>query len=1102
MAGERRSATATVLFTDLVGSTELLARLGDAAFDELRRSHFATLRQTVARADGEEVKTLGDGVLAVFSSSASALACAVAMQQAVDREARSSSGPLAVRVGLALGDVLFEEDDVFGTPVVEAARLVATAKGGQILATALVRAAAGARTDVEFVELGPVALKGLSAAVSTCEVLWRPVAVSGVPLPPFLTGGGLVFVGRQPELDRLEGHWNEAAAGKRRVVLVGGEPGIGKTRLASELARAVHEEGASVLAGRCDEDLGVPYQPFVEALRHYIRANSEPGCRLGRYAGELTRLVPELADCRPELSPPLRSDPETERYRLFDAIAAWLAAASEIEPLLVVLDDLQWAAKPTLLLLRHVARSSDPMRLLLLGTYRDTELDRAHPLMELTADLRRDGTLECLSLSGLDPSGVVAFVEQTAGHTLETEEVALAQAIHDETDGNPFFVEEVLRHLAETGAVLQRDGRWVAVLPIEELGIPEGVRDVVRRRLAKLSQSANRALSTAAVVGQEFDLPMLEAAAGLGEDDLLSGLDEAMGARLIVEIPGSRYRFAHALVRDTIYHQLSGPARVGLHRRVARAIELVHGSRLDDHLPALAHHYGRASSAAETERAVYYAARAGERALAQLAHDEAASYFRQALHLLTTEGPEDEGQRGELLILLGEAQRRAGDPGHRETLLEAARLAMEGGDADALTRAALVNSRGTIFSAAGTVDAEKVAVLEAALQAVGPADSPARARLLALLSLELCFAGDWKRRVRLSDEALAMARRLEDPATLANVLLTRYNATLLPGTLRQRHAESAELVGVAERLGDPATTCRAAWCRYRTAMELADVDEADQHLEAVERLSSALGQPVLRWITTWSRAGRILYGGQIEEAERLIGQGLELGRTAGQPDAPVYFAAQQFLVRFEQGRLGEVEGLLTESSAYTPGYSLFPALLAQLYCELGREDMARAHFERLAASSFSALLLDVTWLRTVATCAAVASHLGDRARAAALHERLVPYPEHLPIAGGVALGSVGYHLGMLATTLGHFDEAEARFAAASDLHDRSRAPTWLARTLLEWARMLLTRGGAGDAQRAGELLGQTLATARGLSLAGVERQAVALIQLSARSRRS
>jgi class 3 adenylate cyclase len=726
--GESGRTTATVLFTDLVGSTELRSGLGEQAAEELRRRHDHLVTGAVEAHHGRVVKGLGDGVMATFAGASEGVSAAVAIQQVIDRHNRSAAAPvpLMVRIGLSAGDVSVEAGDCFGTPVIEAARLCATASGGQIVAFEMVRwlvRGGGHR----FSPLGALDLKGLPEPVPACEVAWEPLPQASVPLPPLLTDVGRIFVGREDELNRLEQLWKEATAGERRVALVAGEPGVGKTRLGAELARKLHDEGATVLAGRCDEDLGVPFQPFVEALRHlvdHVEASELPQ-RLGRYAGELERLLPGLRERLLDAPPPLRSDPETELYRLFEAVTGWLAASSRREPVLVILDDLQWAAKPTLLLLRHVARSPEATRLLIVGTYRDTELHHDHPLVELLADLRRQTGIERVSLSGFDQAAVADFMARAAGHEMDDEGLALARAIHAETEGNPFFVREILRHLTETEAIVQRDGRWVTSLAVEELGIPEGVREVVGRRVSRLSSDADRVLRVAAVVGTAFELPVVQAAGAIDEEAVFSAVEEAIAARLVLEIPGpaARHRFTHALVRDTLYEQLSAARRVALHRRVAEVIEELHAGALDDHLPALAHHWARGSApAAETARAVDYATRAGDRALAQLAHDEAAAYYRQALELREVAGGSPDTQHCELMISLGEAQRRAGDPGHRDTLLEAGRLAQQLGDADLVARAALANRRG-LFSRMGAVDAERVAALEAALEAVGPSST-------------------------------------------------------------------------------------------------------------------------------------------------------------------------------------------------------------------------------------------------------------------------------------------------------------------------------------------------------------------------------------------
>ncbi len=917
------------------------------------------------------------------------------------------------------------------------------------------------------------------------------------PMPAFLTETGRIFAGRERELEWLEQLWKGAEAGELRLALVSGEPGVGKTRLAAELAGRVHAEGAVVLAGRCDEDLGVPYQPFVEALHHLVEhaATGELSQRLGRHGGELVRLAPELGERVRDLPPPLQSDPETERYRLFDAVAAWLGAGEQ--PVLLVLDDLQWATKPTLLLLRHVVRSPQLRQLLVVGIYRDTDLSHQHPLVELLADLRRQGGVERLSLSGLDHAGVVSFMEQTAGHDLDDEDLLFAQAIYEETEGNPFFVREILRHLTEIGAVEQREGRWVTRLPLEQLGIPEGVREVVGRRLSHLSGETNRVLQLAAVVGPKFELRVIQQAEGVDEENLLLALEQAHQARLVIEITGSvpRYRFTHALVRDTLYAELSAARRAVLHRRVAQAIEAVHAGRLDDYLPALAHHFARASGpAAETEKAVTYATRAGDRALAQLAHHEAVAYYRQALEFLDVAGGlVDETGRLELLLALGDAQRRAGEPAYRETLLEAGRLARERGDAEALGRAALSNSRAMFMGNFGSVDAERVEILEAALAAVGEADTPVRARLLATLALELTYAGQGDRHHALSDEAVVTARRVGDPATLTGVLLARCYTKYTPATLAERLANTAEALELAEHLEDPVMRCRAALLRIRCLADIGDRDESAACLEVAERLAAELNQPALLWTTAWNRVGRLVQPGRLDEAERAAYSALEIGEACGQPDALLFFSVQTYCIRREQSRVGEIEEMIREAADRWPMFPLLRIFLAHAYCEQRREADTRTIFDPLAADRFTGLPFDITWLTGLSILTDIAVDLRETAAAAVLYDLLSPYADQVATTNGVPGGAGSHYLGRLAGTLNGFQEAEAHFIAAVAAHQRMGAPTWLARTRLEWARMLLTRRGPGDTERARELLGQALAAARQLGLGGIEGQALMLL---------
>jgi class 3 adenylate cyclase/tetratricopeptide (TPR) repeat protein len=1058
-----RSSTLTVLFTDLVASTALMATLGEVPYDELRRQHFSGLAGAIAGARGTLVKTTGDGVIAVFESAVDAVRCAVAVQQVTERHARAGGVPLAVRVALALGELTVEDSDVYGSAVIEAARLVDRIDGGCIAVTGLVRAVAEARSGLHFESAGAVELRGLPEPVPAFFVGWEPVS-GDIPLPPLLAGAPRVdFVGRDIELTRLRRLWAAATDGRRQAVLLAGEPGVGKTRLAAEVARAVQADGAIVLAGHCDEGLGVPYQPFVEALRHLVNHTTPTilPARLGRLAGELTRLLPEIAEAVPGLPPPLRSDPETERYRLFDAVAAWLAATAQTDPVLLVLDDLQWAARPTLLLLRHVVRSLEPMRLLVVGTYRDTELDREHPLAELLADLRADPAVERLPVPGLAADEVATFMRSIVGHELAAQDLDVVRAVHGETQGNPFFVGEVLQHVAESGGLYRLvEGRPPARL-VEALGIPEGVREVVRRRLTRLSPEANRVLSLAALAGEELDLAVLGTAGGFDEEELVTALDEAIRSRLVDEEPRPvpRYRFTHALVRATLSDDVSAVHRALLHRHLGEAIEVVHADRLDDHLPALAYHFCRARALGQPDRAVDYARRAGDAALGLLAHDQAVSHYEEALTILDG-APSGNGngsgtlRRCDVLIGLGEAQRRAGDGRYRETLLDAARLAADAGDAGRLTTAALANHRG-FFSLTNEVDDDRVAVLEAALAAVAPDDSALRARLLVTLAAELVFSPDHDRRHRLAAEAFEVGRRVGDLTTLGDVLARGYIPTFtsLDTAALQRHTR--ELSDVAERIGDPALAFWASTWGFLTTVLIGDVAAAEERIDRSAAIADELGQPFFRWIATFGRShlSRIL--GRLEDAERMAWEALELGRAAGAPDAFGMFGIQLFWIRYDQGRLDEVLPMFAKTLGRRQRAPLPLVAYALALCEVGRIDEARPIFAELAATDFA---MPFAWIFAATILAEVAAAIGDAEACRVLYDRLRPHHRLMATNGAATTGPVVHYLGLLAGRLGRREESVAHFEEAMAVEERLGASVFLDRTRREYGRLLEAHG--------------------------------------------
>ncbi|MFP5317055.1 MAG: ATP-binding protein [Acidimicrobiia bacterium] len=886
------------------------------------------------------------------------------------------------------------------------------------------------------------------------ELDWQPPASAGPgPVPPRafpvdLDDAGLPFVGRAAELAALLQARDraEASGGGPCLVLLGGEPGVGKTRLALEVARAAHGDGATVLVGHCDEDLAAPYQPFAEAIGRAARRLPPADLRdaLGGQGAELVRLVPELTELVPGLPPPLGSDPETERYRMFDAVGRFLAALARRAPVVLVLDDLHWATTPTLLLLRHLVARSEPMPVLVVGTYRDTEVGDRDPLAALVGEAGRLPNTTRVALRGLDEQAVHSLV----GAVLGAGATAVARSIHEGTSGNALFVRELVRHMRESGTD-----------PSPTFDAPQGVREVVRRRLARLSPATGALLTTAVVIGAEFDFAVLRGAVDLGEDEAVAALDEAVAAGLVAEVTAAtpRYRFTHALVRSAIYDGLGAARRAQLHRRVGEAMERAFAApgRIGDHLPELARHFARARALGGAAKAVEYATRAGDRALAQLAHQEAASHFAQALDVLDDVPGARAERRCDLLLSLGEAQRRGGDPAHRRTLLDAASLARELGDADRLATAALANTR-SFWSATRRVDGERVATLEAALEVLRPGDSTLRACLLAKLAVERVYSGDAAAVRRLSDEALAMARRLGDLPTLARVLAPRYNTIRGdPGTLPERLDNTAELLAVADRLPDPSLRFEALGWRSVCLMEAAEPEAAAACFDAFDRLAAQLRQPTMLWYSAYCRASRELLAGRLDEAERSADEALHLGRAAGQPDAEMFHSVQRLHLAFERGELGRWERPLRIALGRDPdSWWFLRSWQALSACQRGDAEAARAVLAELAANGFDDLAFEPTWLHIVCNCAAVAAVVEDRAAASRLASLLAPYAGQLVTASSLAYGgAVDHYLGLLATALGHPDEADAHFAAAESTHRRMGAPLWLARTCDARARL-------------------------------------------------
>ncbi len=1064
--------TVTILITDLVGSTALESRVGPVVAEELRDEHFSLLRRVIAETGGREVKNTGDGLMAAFGGAAAAVSCAVSLQQRFERRNRSAAEPLLIKVGVSSGDASTAEGDVFGMPVIEAARLCDRCSAGQILAKDLV-AHLGAGRGHSFTAVGGLELKGLPEPLQAVEVLWEPVVASTKALPERLrelppTG----YVGRAAERERLTELWRQTSEGSLRLALISGEAGVGKTRLATHLAFEAHAQGATVLYGRCDEDLAVPYQPWAQALGDLVVEASQAllDAHLERHGGDLARLVPALGDRSDELPPPRQSDPETERYLLYAAAAALLEAAAEEEPLLLILDDLHWADSQTLSLLRHVVTAGPSIPVMVVGTYRDTDLSRDHPLTALLADLHREEGGERMKLTGLQSEDVLALMEALAGQEFQEEGSALARAITRETAGNPFFAVELLRHLAESGVIGRReDGRWRLVADLAELGLPQSVREVIGRRVDRLGSDARTALGAAAVIGRDFDLDLLLAVLELPETRLLDLLDEAVAASLLTESserPG-RFTFTHALVEHTLYEDIGGARRTRLHKRIAEALEEQCGDDPGERLGELAGHWAAAVVTTDTAKALYYARRAAERGLEKLAPDEAVRWYRQALELHDQAPGGDRAERCELLIGLGEAQRQIGNPDYRQTLLDAAAIGQELNDADRQCRAVLANSRGwgtaTQF---GAVDSERVRALEATERALAD-DDPRRPQVLALLAFELHHGGDPVRCRALAADAVEMARAAGDPAALAHTLANASAATWATDTLQERRQVSDELSELVQPLDDPRLSFWAALRRMVVGLQAGDRSQVESAIATIRALAASVPEPWIASTRLKLESSWALVQGDLQASEQWATEAHEVAIAYGEPDAASSFAGQLSQIRYLQGRSAEnLEGAL-RGAARPDALAGWRAAAALALIESGRPDEAR---ELALAADFQGTVLDETWFLAMFIWAEVCSRLCFLDRADEVYDLMAPFSGQLVAGGTIVSGSIDRVLGMLAMTLERYGDAEGHFAIAAEIEERLGAPLLLARTHVEWARALIARGRPQDLEGAQKML--------------------------------
>jgi len=894
-----------------------------------------------------------------------------------------------------------------------------------------------------------------------------------------------VFVGRSAELDELRACLDRALGGRGGLMQIVGDAGAGKTAIAEQFATYARLRGAFVLRVQCFEGEGAPaYWPWVQVLRS-ITATSPTEqvlAGMGDAAHALVDLDSELTRRLPQVKPGRPLEPEQARFRLFDAVATLLHGISQAQPLILIIDDVHCADAASLRLLQFVSREVGHLRMVVVVTLRPVTVGPQHPLSQMIGLLARQGLERRILLEGLSEDDVRRFLEITTGTPAPDR---LVIAVHQQTEGNPFFVKEVVRLLVAEGQFSSHDSTsWT-------LGLPQTVRDVVTLRLGQLSDTCNRVLAIASVAGRDFELETVRQVAEVSEDQLLDLLEEAIAARLVVESkqhPGT-CRFSHALIRETLYECMSTSRRSRLHLKMASVLEQRLPEWREAALSSLAHHCFKALPLGSVDRAIRYAALAGEHADKRLAYEEAASHYQMALGALDTVPTPQPQRRYEFLMAFGNAQMKAGlSVEARGSFRLAADLARDMQSPVELAAAAMALGTGTAIRTrlGHAVDHEEIALLREALAGVG-GNEGLRARLLAQLALALYH--EPTERLALSEEAVRAGRTASEPDAVMASLYSRCVSLEGFPSAKERYTLATQMVRTAERIGDTENALRAHFRCYRDLIELGDIAGAESTLGQYVRLVETLRQPRFLWYVPYCRASLAAFRGEFDSATTLLTQAEAIGRRAQDPNAMLFCTVVRYGCLWHVGAYDEMERLLKYFvESYPSTGRAWRIQLARLYCVRGRLDEARELYAEALPGSLDALSLDGSYTSTLSALATICSYLRDRERARMVYERLQPYAPFNLVAGntGNGGGAVSLALGIAANVLRDWDEAERLFDDAVTSNIRMGTRPWLAHTYWWYAHMLSTRARSGDAARAAALLDQrrALAGELGMPLSG------------------
>ena len=1080
-------AERTFVLTDVESSTALWERFPEQMAAAIA-AHELIIAGEVARHGGEVIRERGEGdsLFAVFATPDAAVQAAAAFTRALGEASWPEETPIRTRVAVYTGEAQQREGDYYGTTVNRAARVRSLAFGGQIL---LGESTAGALTSppsgTALVDLGPRALKDLASPEHVFELRLIDANMPPEPLSDAGASNALWierllasgFVDRHDARRDLIQAWSTAAAGDRVLALIDGEPGMGKTTLAAAIAQHVLRDDGLVLYGRWDEDLLASFQALREALGTYARSCPRSILRadLRDYADEIARLLPEvIRRAEPDAAPADGAVQEAERLRLFEAIDAWLVAIASRRPVCLVLDDLQWADRASILLLLHLMRAPVRAPIFVLITFRRDALVDGD-LAQYVPDLAREGNVYRISLDGLASEDVADLLRSFGGAGSPT----LARDLQAETGGNPLFLREIVQHLAASG---QLDAER------EDVELPDSVRELVRWRLRPLPIGAKEALAVASVIGLEFDVDLLAAARDVDPASLMDGLESACRAGLLHEVDatGQRYAFSHAVVRRALVDDFTVARRAGYHWRIGDALE----ERDPPASPSeLAYHFCAAVTPQRADKAISYARAAAGQAMEELAFETAIHHLQRAMEIQQSMRPAEGALRCALLLALGEALDRSGDYAKRaETFVAAADLAREIDRTDLFVRAAI--SYGGVLPAATSMDAKGLELLEEALVRVGAEPSRDRALLLGRLAHSLQLVPPRARRAELADEAVRIARGLDDPRVLAEALIYRCFALDGPDDMKDQLAAAHEIRALAEELGRRELVLRAMHLRSDGLFESGDVNGLRETIAEMDELARELRYPEYTRVTrAWDAVFAVIEGRYDEALEIADDVRAQMTRM----DHPQKDSTYQGLIHpisWLRGDMAKDLPVYEEMAAQVGEDFLVQVVLAWVAGEAGNADLTSEVLGRLSVDDLRTLDKNYTWWAGVVGLTDAVALAGHRGWAEVLYEMLLPYADRFAAMGSTAFfGAARYHLGVLATVLERYDDAVDDLEAAIEKHQELNARPFLALTQVSLARALLARGEPGDANRASELISSAVATADELGLGAVKLRA-------------